>query len=130
MSLNQTVCTTPMCKDGRAAVERMNWTYQYLDDQYQNFNPATYQATVESIRSSLAAVDSWYADWIPFNPTCCTIADIGAQADVITNQMLASVGAANIPPPPPQTNWGTIVVVGGVVLLLVAYQPQIKRLFK
>ena len=130
MSLRQTVCTTPMCKDGRAAVARMDWTFQYLVVQYPNFNKTAYSATVESIKASLAAIDSWYADLIPFNPNCCTMADLGAQADNITNQMLGSVGAVNIPPPPPSTNWASLIVFGGVALLLIAYQPQVSRLFK
>lgn len=124
------VCTTPMCKSGRAAVAKMWYTFNYLKANYQNFNAAGFEPTCKSIQAALDSVDSWYADFIPFNPTCCTIDDIGRQADTITNQMLASVGGVTIPEPPPGTDWTSVIVFGGVVLLLVAYAPQIKAALK
>jgi len=130
MSLKQTVCTTALCKSGRAAVSQMLYTFDYLRAQYTKFNAGSFQPTVQALKAQLESVDSWYADMIPFNPTCCTIDDIGRQADTLTNQMLASVGAANVPPPPPATNWGNLIVFGGVALVLVAYAPQIKAAMK
>lgn len=121
------VCTTPLCKSGRAAVAKAWYTWHYLQDNYQNFNAASYQPALQAIQASLDSVDSWYADLIPFNPVCCTIDDLGAQAEILTNQMLASVGAVNIPPPPPQTDWLTVALVGGAILLLAVYSPQIKK---
>jgi len=122
-----TVCTTPLCKSGRAAVAKARWTWQYLKDNYPGFNAGSFNPAIQSLEASLASVDSWYADFIPFNPVCCTIEDLGAQADILTNQMLGSVGAVNIPPPPAQTDWVTLAVVAGAVLLLVTYSPQIKK---
>jgi len=124
------VCTTVLCKDGRAAVAKMWFTWNYLRDTFPNFNAASFESTAHSIQSALDAVDSWYADLIPFNPTCCTIDDIGKQADLITNQMLVSVGAANIPEPPPLTDWTSVILIGGTILLLVVYSPQIKKVLK
>lgn len=125
------VCATSLvCKSGRAAIQRMTWTLAYLKDQYPNFDASRFVPTVESIQSSLAAIDHFYTDWIPFNPDCCEFESLGNQADVMTNSMLQSVGAANIPPPPPETDWASVIVFGGVALLLIAYQPQISRLFK
>lgn len=122
-----TVCTSTMCKTGRAAVAKMWYTLNYLRANEPSFNAAGFEPACRGIQASLDAVDSWYADLIPFNPTCCTIDDIGRQADALANQMLASVGAANIPPPPPQTDWLTVALVGGAILLLAVYSPQIKK---
>lgn len=126
-----TVCATSlMCKKGRSAVEQMSHTFDYLRDNNQGFNAAAFEPTVRSIESEFNAIYSFYTEWIPFNPDCCTIEDIGINADAITNQMLASVGAAGVPPPPPQTDWGTVIIVGGVILLAVVYSPQVKRIIK
>lgn len=126
--LNQSsVCTTTLCKDGRADVQAMWYTLNYLRENYTDFEYSRFQPTCQSIQQELNAVDSWYADLIPFNPTCCTIENIGLEAQAITSQMLTSVGAVGVPAPPPSTDWSTLVFVGGAILLLVVYSPQIKK---
>lgn len=121
------VCTTPMCTDGRAAVVEMEYTFGYLKQNYPTFAAEFFAPAVASTRASLDAVDSFYADWIPFNPTCCTIEEIGAGADVLTNQMLQSVGASAVPHPPAGgTDWLSVAIIGGLALVAVAYAPQIK----
>ena len=119
------ICTTTLCKDGRAAVEKMRFTRDYLTSNYPNFNADSFQPTIKALQAELESVDYWYADLIPFNPTCCVIDDIGKEADILTNQMLASVGAVNVPTPP-ESNWSNAVLIGGIALLLVVYSPQIK----
>lgn len=121
------VCTTPMCTDGRTAVVEMEHTFSYLKQNYPTFNQEYFGPAVASIRASLDAVDSIYADWIPFNPTCCTIEEIGSQADLLTNQMLQSVGASGVPAPPPAgTDWFSIALLGGLALVAIAYAPTIQ----
>jgi len=128
--MSSNVCTTPMCKDGRAKVVQMEYTWSYLKDTEPSFNADGFQPTVQSLRASLDSVDSWYADLIPFNTTCCTIDEIGSQAETLTNQMLASVGAISVPPAPQPTDWSTLLLIGGAVVLLIVYSPQIKKVIR
>lgn len=94
------VCTTPMCEAGSASVEQMRQTFNSLSaDVSQHFDASRFRSTVDSIEASFNAEYSWYDPLIPFNPVCCTIEKIGQQADLITNQMLESVGASGIPGP-------------------------------
>lgn len=125
-------CTTVLCKDGRAKVAAMFHTLNYLTANAPGFIASAYAPPASNIQASLDAVDSWYADLIPFNPTCCTIDDIGRRADALTNQMLSSVGATSVdvPPPPVETDWTKVVLLGGVIFVLVAYAPQIKAALK
>lgn len=115
-----------MCSDGRAAVVEMWRAFNYLSEIYPDFHSGAFRPSCEAIQAALDANDSWYADWIPFNPTCCTIAGIGEQAEVLTTQMLASVGAATLPAPPKGTDWASLVVIGGLLAIALVYSPQIK----
>ena len=121
------VCTTVMCEDGRRKVAQMWTAFNYLSENYPAFNRNHFLPVCNTLQQSLDAIDSWYATWIPFNPVCCSMDDIGNQAIQVTNQMMSSVGAATVPEPPAGTDWGTVVVVAGVVLLAALYSPQIKR---
>jgi len=121
------VCTSVGCTEGRAAVARMLATFADLQANYPAFKASSFAAPVQTIKDSLDAEDSWYATWIPFNPTCCVIADLGVQADALTNQMLNSVGASPLPELPAPTDWASVVLIGGVILLLVVYSPTIKK---
>lgn len=126
--LNQIVCTTVMCHDGRRKVSEMWAAFNYLSENYSNFDRARFLPTCNTLQQSLDAVDSWYATWIPFNPVCCSVDDIGNQAITVTNNMLASVGAESVPlPPPGATDWGSVIMFAGLVALAVVYSPQIKK---
>jgi hypothetical protein len=110
------ICTTPMCTDGKASVDQMNATFNDLVATHPEFNASQFQPTVKSITDVFNATYSFYDPYIPFNPVCCTIADIGAQADALTNEMLASVGGAPIPGPSTQTDpLGMLLVIGGII---------------
>lgn len=125
--IGQVVCTSVMCEDGRRKVAQMWTAFNYLSENYASFDRNHFLPTCNTLQQSLDAIDSWYASWIPFNPVCCSIDDIGNQAIIITNQMMASVGAATVPEPPASTDWASVIVVAGVVVVLAIYSPQIKK---
>ena len=111
------ICTTPMCDDGKASVERMRATFDNLSNTNPAFQRARFEPTVVSIETSFQAEWSWYDDLIPFNPVCCTIADIGSAADTLTNQMLASIGAAPVEPiSKPTSPFDSITILAGVAI--------------
>lgn len=97
--LGQIICTTALCAEGRAAVQQMMGTFTYLSNNPQ-FPKARFEATVHSIESAFDDQYTMFSEWIPFNPACCAIVDIGKSADNLTNQMLQSVAAVGLPPKP------------------------------
>ncbi len=102
-------------------------------------NPAfpriRFQPTVLSIESAFNAVYSWWDEYIPFNSDCCAVADIGAQAASLTNEMLGSLGATSVPvppqPPPGSSDpIDSLVWLAGLAIVgyaLVQFGPQLKR---
>ncbi len=121
------VCTTVMCYDGRRKVAEMWHAFDYLSANHSEFDRNHFLPAANTLQQSLDAIDSWYATWIPFNPVCCSIDDIGNQALILMDQMMESVGVASVPAPPPTTNWSNVIIIGGIVLLAVVYSPQIKK---
>lgn len=87
------VCTTTMCSEGAASVSNMLRTF---DDLSHNpaFNRGRYEPTVRNINQAFEDNYSFFSMLIPFNPSCCVVKEIGAQADQLTAEMLQSVGAA------------------------------------
>lgn len=121
------VCTSAGCSQGRALVSQMWDTFNNLVATYPNFKADNFHASAQSIQDALDGAISWYSDWIPFNSSCCTAQDIGAQAAALTNQMLQSVGAPALPAPPAATDWGSVIVFVGVVAAVIYFGPEIKR---
>ena len=93
------ICTSPMCVDGKASVDTMDRTYNVLIGN-PRFNRSHFEPIVTALDESFDEQYSFYSSYIPFNPACCAIKDIGAQADKVTNDMLESVGAATAGPGP------------------------------
>jgi len=81
-----------MCESAQASVNQMVETFASLSAD-TSFDTSRFKPTVDSIKASFDAEWSWYDPYIPFNPACCTLEKIGQQADILTNQMLSSVGA-------------------------------------
>lgn len=80
--LGDIFCTTPMCSAGQASVQQMLDTFQALG------SPSQYSGQVAAIKSSFDAVWPGSLYWLEgFNPACCTVRDIGVQADQLTAQM-------------------------------------------
>jgi len=127
------VCTTVQCSQGRVSVEQMQATFDSLKTNPQ-FNVGSFEPTVLSIKQSFDASYSAIDEWIPFNPNCCAIKDIGAQADLITSRMLASVGSVSPGPGPgttPDFNIGTgllaFAIAFGVAYLVLGPSQNWKR---
>lgn len=85
--LSQGICTTPMCTAGRASVEQMDSVYQANASNLQSFQSA-HDAILSTFQSYWITID----EWIPFNPECCAIQQLGAQADQLTMQMQQALG--------------------------------------
>lgn len=119
------VCTTAMCSEGRASVQEMRKTFDTLATD-ENFPKAYFEPTVISLEQSFQANYSIFSEWIPFNPSCCAIKDIGAQADDLTTRMLAAAHAAGVTTGPGSTvppitlpNVAVWVIAGLIVLMVV-----------
>lgn len=103
------ICTTPMCDAGEASVSQMDIVFRSLPAGLQN----QFRSTHDNIMDNLASVASWYSDWIPFNPNCCTIQEIGQQADNLTHQMQVANGQV---PSGPLSDPGGMSLTSMVVL--------------
>ena len=125
----QIVCTSPQCKEAHALCDQMRYTLDNLASSYSDFNYAIYKPAVDAISEAESAKTHWYESLIPFNSDCCALDTIGAQAAALTNQMLASVGAVEVPKPPAGQDWTNLLLIGGAILLLAVYSPQIKKAF-
>lgn len=118
------VCTTAMCSQGRASVQEMRNTFDTLS-QNPDFTKWYFEPTVISIEKAFQDSYSVFSEWIPFNPSCCAIKDIGAQADDLTIKMLAAAHAAGITTgpgstaPPIQLPDVALWIVAGLVVLMV-----------
>jgi len=88
-----------MCIQGKASVDTMNRTFNILLGN-SLFNRARFETSVTAIGQAFEDAYAFYSPYIPFNPACCGIKDLGAQADRVTAEMLSSVGAAPIGPGP------------------------------
>jgi len=124
------VCTTVQCSQGRASVEQMQATFDSLKTNPQ-FNVGSFEPTVLSIKQSFDASYSVIDEWIPFNPNCCAIKDIGAQADLLTSRMLASVGSASPGTGPGSSSdglgWVVFAIAFGVAYLVLGPSQKWKR---
>src|SRR5262249_43112152 len=118
------ICTSAMCAQGRVSVQEMRSTFDELSKR-DDFNRGYFEPTVTEIERSYNDSYSIFSEWIPFNPECCAIKDIGSQADSITAAMLTSVhvqapvpGPASQKPPLDIDNLMTLgALVLGVILL-------------
>jgi hypothetical protein len=88
------LCATGDCAAGRVSVQEMRSTFDALVANPQ-FDRWRFESSVVALESTYNATAGWFSEWIPFNPNCCAIKDIGIQADELTRQMLVSVGSAD-----------------------------------
>ena len=121
MLADSAVCTTPMCDSGSASVSEMDNVYQSLPIDTQS----RFQSAHDSIMASYNANYSFYDDWIPFNPVCCTLQQIGQQADTLTNQMQLALGQVPTAPGPGTQSQGmslqSMIILGAVGYLAFVY---------
>jgi len=92
--MSSLVCTSGECAQGRTSIEEMTATFAQLQSA-SGFDPSHFEQTVTEIQNTYRNNFSWIDEWIPFNPQCCALKDLGSQADTVTAAMLASVGSQN-----------------------------------
>lgn len=123
--MSNVICTSAMCQQGKASVDTMERTFNVLLGN-PLFNRAHFEPTVTSLEQSFQDQWHFYTPYIPFNPACCAIQDIGQQADDLTNAMLASVGAESTgtgpsqQKPPINFDTATTLITLGIVAVLVS----------
>jgi hypothetical protein len=108
------------CVVGSQSVNLMDQTYQALPAGSQ----AQYQQQHDALMTAFNAQYSSWMSWIPFNPSCCAVEQIGEQADNLTSQMTggAVTGPSVTPsgiPLPSLPNVTTLLIVAGVLALLI-----------
>jgi hypothetical protein len=107
------VCTTPMCDSGAASVAAMDSLFQSLG------SPSQFQSQHDQIMGAFNQTYSWYSGLIPFNPNCCSVQQIGQQADALT---VAMGGASNGPATQAQgMSITSILLLVGVGYLALVY---------
>jgi len=122
---NGIMCTTTMCANAKVQLAQMQETYKnYAND---GAFVARFKPSVDSIQQAFDDNYSVFSEWIPFNPTCCALQDIGNQAEDMNNQMLSYVGAAPITPTPKPMDINSLLLVGGVIVGLIVLAPYIPR---
>ena len=115
--------TSGDCDAGSQSINLMDATFQALPASSQ----AQYQQQHDALMTAFNANYSFYSSWIPLNPACCAVEQIGEQADALTSQMTGgavkgpSVTPSGIPLPslPDVT---TLLIVAGVVAILIMSQ--------
>jgi hypothetical protein len=124
--LRQGICTTSMCSAGRASIEEMDAVYNSLESTLQPRFQSAHDSILSTYQQYWVSVD----EWIPFNPECCAIQQLGYQADSLTSQMQQASGQVSSGPGPgtqaQPTDWlsglfgpsGKWMVLGGILLFL------------
>lgn len=113
--LGDVVCTTPQCTTGEAQIQQMDSVFQSLSSDLQ----AQYQSAHDAIMSSYNSIYGITTNYIPFNPDCCTLADLGNQAVSLQNQMLSASGQQGTQlQPSAGLPLGTLVILVGAGYLL------------
>lgn len=115
--LGDIVCTTPQCDAGAAAVNAMDSFYQSLDPGTQ----ASYKQQHDSIMTAFNSAYSWYSSYIPFNPTCCTVQQIGQQADALLCTMQGGTGCVPLASGSGGMSLTSMIVIGAVAYLGFVY---------
>lgn len=117
--MSTVVCTSAMCAQGKASVSEMRRVFNILSGN-PSFNRAKFEPSVLSIEQTFDEQYNILSEWIPFNPACCSIKDLGSQADRLTAQMQTAAGAASTPGGPgtsaPGIDLDSLVTLGALAL--------------
>jgi hypothetical protein len=85
----QAICTSVDCDSGKASIDEMDAVFQSLPINLQS----RYQSAHDGIMAAFQKNYSWYDQIFgAFSPSCCTIQQLGNQADGLTAQMQAALG--------------------------------------
>lgn len=94
--LDDWICTEGDCKVGRASVARMMSTWKSFLDANKGVDVEMKLAPmVRGVKDAFDAADK--ATWYPFAPGCCTVRQVGARADEVTNILLKELGNTTVP---------------------------------
>ena len=117
--MSDTICTSAMCAQGKASVSEMRRVFNILSGN-ASFNRAKFEPSVLSIEQAFEEQYNILSEWIPFNPACCAIKDLGNQADRLTVQMQTAAGAATTPGGPGSSQSGlnldALLMLGALAL--------------
>lgn len=98
--LGDFICTEGDCKIGRALVQQMLTVYAGAVAQLaanpsaqQSFQ-SKYATSVQGLADAADSADGIFTRWVPFAPGCCTIKQVGFQAQEITHAMQVDAGLA------------------------------------
>jgi len=124
------ICASGDCQIGKSSVEQMGKTFNVLL-QNPNFDRVQFEQQIIAIEQTFEDTYAFYSPYIPFNPTCCAVLEIGKQADSVTAAMLRSVGLQTLPGPS-QTGAGsdgliTLAIVAGVAIIAGNIAPLIRK---
>lgn len=100
------------CDSGQALITQMDGIYQSAPADIQG----QFQAAHDVIMSQYNA--DWYTgiNYIPFNPQCYAIQDLGTQALALSNKMLVAMGQLPLTDPN-AIDWTSIAVIAVVVVV-------------
>ena len=121
--LADAVCTTPQCTTGEAQIQEMDATFQSAPANVQ----AQFQGAHDAIMSSYNSIYGVLTNYIPFNPDCCTIGDLGTQAQALEAQILSAMGQSTGTPLTPGQGLPLttiLILVGAGYLLLVTWAKK------
>lgn len=126
------ICASGDCQIGKASVEQMGKTFNVLL-QNPNFDRMKFESQVIATEQTFEDAYAFWSPYIPFNPTCCAVLEIGKQADGITAAMLRSMGMNTLPGPSDrQTGAGAdslmiLAIVAGLAVIAGNVAPLIRR---
>src|SRR5713101_1469054 len=110
--LSQAICTSTMCDSGKASIDEMDSVFQYLPASLQS----RYQSAHDAILSAFQANYSWYDQVFgAFSSSCCTIQQLGQQADGLTAQMQAALGQVPVGVGGPGTQSQPVPILQGLL---------------
>lgn len=124
--LGDAICNTPECTTGEAQINQMDSVFQSAPANVQT----QFQGAHDAIMSSFNAIYGITTNWIPFNPDCCTIGDLGNQAVALQSQILSAMGQSGttLTPSggfqlPSLQSVTSLLIVAGIVYLVVVLKP-------
>ena len=83
------------CDMGQTAIQQMDSVYQSAPTNIAS----QFQSAHDAIMNQYQSTWYWGIDLIPFNPTCCTIYDLGTQASSLMSQIQSAMGQIGTPAP-------------------------------
>ena len=106
-----TIPTAADCDAGQASVLEMDSVFQSLSSDLQ----AQYRGAHDAIMNAYNGEWYWGINWIPFNPQCGTMQELGNQADALTAQMQSAAGQVPVGVGGPATQASQSSILSGLI---------------